>query len=90
MKKHLNIQVFGRVQGVAFRHYTTEQANKLGIKGFVKNQADGSVYIEAEGEEKDMDTFVAWCHQGAPAARVNRVVVNEGGLREFAVFEVRY
>ncbi|MBF0287158.1 MAG: acylphosphatase [SAR324 cluster bacterium] len=90
MRKHLNIQVFGRVQGVAFRHYTTEEANKLGIKGFVKNQVDGSVYIEAEGEEQELKTFVAWCHQGAPAARVNKVLMDEGGGRDFSVFEVRY
>jgi len=50
MKKHVNITVKGRVQGVGFRYSAMEAAEELGIKGFVRNMPDGSVYIEAEGE----------------------------------------
>ncbi|MDG1850558.1 MAG: acylphosphatase, partial [Gammaproteobacteria bacterium] len=46
--KHINVTVSGRVQGVYFRATTKEVADTLGVTGFVKNQADGSVYLEAE------------------------------------------
>jgi acylphosphatase len=51
MKKHFNIRISGRVQGVFFRASTKAKAEELGISGFVQNEPDGSVYIEAEGEE---------------------------------------
>ncbi|HNU41845.1 MAG TPA: acylphosphatase, partial [Cyclobacteriaceae bacterium] len=45
---HINILVTGTVQGVYYRASTKQKADELGIKGFVRNQPDGSVYIEAE------------------------------------------
>ena len=55
MKQGAIIKVFGKVQGVGFRYYTQRKAVELGITGFVQNRPDGSVYIEAEGEEEDLD-----------------------------------
>ncbi|WP_431293764.1 acylphosphatase [Pedobacter sp. P26] len=49
--KHLNIKVTGKVQGVGFRETTKIIANQMMVNGFVRNEKDGSVYIEAEGEE---------------------------------------
>lgn len=77
MKKSVSIQVYGRVQGVAFRYSTRAKALSLGIKGFVKNMRDGSVYIEALGDEEDMQAFVEWCNQGPPAARVVNIQVED-------------
>ncbi len=67
------LQVYGRVQGVGFRYYTHQKAIELGIAGFVENRADGSVYIEAEGEAKALGDFVMWCHRGPQWARVSEV-----------------
>jgi len=58
------IHVMGYVQGVGFRFRTMREAVSRGVKGFVKNMADGSVYIEAEGSRKQLKDFVEWCKKG--------------------------
>ena len=58
------IHVTGHVQGVGFRWNAANEARNRGIKGFVKNMSDGSVYIEAEGSMEQLNTFVAWCRKG--------------------------
>jgi acylphosphatase len=58
------IYVNGHVQGVGFRWSAAREARSRGIKGFVKNLSDGSVYIEAEGSIKQLNTFVEWCKKG--------------------------
>jgi acylphosphatase len=73
MPKHLNIKIYGRVQGVFFRHSAKQKAEELNIKGFAKNEPDGTVYIEAEGEEENLKKFLDWCYQGPPMASVKKV-----------------
>ena len=63
----------GKVQGVYFRQSTREQALKLGLKGFVMNLDDGSVYIEAEGEEASLRQLSVWCERGPVLASVTGV-----------------
>lgn len=88
--KHLNIEVYGRVQGVGFRYHTHEQAQRWGIKGFVRNRLDGSVYIEAEGAESSLNDFVAWCHQGPAFASVRQVLAQEEQWQGYSIFEIRH
>lgn len=90
MKKHYVINVKGKVQGVYFRASTQEYARNLGLKGWVKNQPDGSVQICAEGPEDALDTLVEWCGTGPPSAEVENVESKEGALKHFNHFEVRY
>lgn len=73
MKKSdtIRIRVTGKVQGVFFRQSTLEKATELGIKGFVRNETDGSVYIEARGSK--MEAFLEWLHQGPARAEVDQV-----------------
>lgn len=73
MMKHFQIKVSGKVQGVFFRKSTKEQADKLGIVGVVKNESDGTVSIEAEGEEKVLQQFIEWCNQGPQHAEVKNI-----------------
>ena len=73
MKKHLNIKIFGKVQGVFFRWSARLEADKLGITGCAENKSDGSVWIEAEGEEENLKKFLAWCQKGPPGAKVEKV-----------------
>jgi len=87
--KHLNIRVYGRVQGVFFRSHTYDEAERLGLVGFVRNEADGSVYIEAEGEQEVLDQFVLWCQQGPTIAHVDNVEMSEGGLVNFQSFDIQ-
>lgn len=84
--KHLNIKIFGQVQGVFFRVSAKEEAERLGIKGFARNEPDGTVYIEAEGEKERLDEFIRWCHDGPEAANVEKVEISEGPLKNFSEF----
>lgn len=86
--KHLNITVYGKVQGVFFRASTKAVADQLGVKGLVKNQKDGSVYIEAEGDDFSMDSFLEWCHEGPQKAVVEKVETTEGEVKNYRNFEV--
>lgn len=85
----MQIQVFGRVQGVGFRYYTQIKANELEIAGFVKNKADGSVFIEAEGIEKNLNEFLLWCHNGPSWARVQEVKFQEMPPLNYSDFKIK-
>lgn len=87
MLKHLNLKIYGQVQGVFFRVSAKEEAEKLGIKGFAKNVEDGTVYIEAEGEKEKLDEFIRWCHNGPEAANVEKVEVQEESVKNFTSFK---
>jgi len=87
----LHALVHGYVQGVNFRWYTRQQANHLGLSGYVRNRADGSVEVVAEGPRESLEQLLAWLHQGPSLASVERVDVSwEELTREFSSFEVRY
>ena len=66
-------QVRGRVQGVSFRWYTQQEAQKLGLTGWVRNRRDGSVELECEGEAAQVDALLAWLDRGSPSSRVEKV-----------------
>jgi acylphosphatase len=89
VKHHLSIRVHGRVQGVFFRRSAREQAMRLGLAGFARNEPDGTVRIEVEGDPAALDRFLAWCHVGPPAARVDRVDSAPGDLVGFVDFVTR-
>ena len=86
--KHLNIRVFGKVQGVAYRITTKLVADQLGVKGFVKNEADRSVYIEAEADDFEMELFVEFCNKGSDKAEVERVETSESDVKNYRNFEL--
>ena len=88
MKRHYNIIVSGKVQGVFYRASTKQMADLLGVKGFVLNLSDGTVYI-AEGDEEILVKFIQWCHHGPDRAEVSYVSVNEAPLQGFEMFESR-
>lgn len=73
MVRHCVIKIYGQVQGVGMRYHTKETADKLGIIGYVRNSAAGTVDIEAEGETAALEEFIAWCHQGPSFVRVANV-----------------
>lgn len=87
MLKHLNIKIFGLVQGVFFRVSAKEQADKLNLKGFARNESDGTVYIEAEGEKENLDKFIEWCKIGPTLANVEKIEVTKGDLKNFTGFD---
>ncbi len=90
MIKKANILVSGRVQGVFYRASTRDKALELGIKGWVMNKPDGSVYIEAEADESNLDQFIEWCKKGPMMARVDNIDIRYPSPEGFPDFEVRY
>jgi len=86
--KHLNITVHGKVHGVFYRASTKAVADQLGVKGLVKNMKDGTVYIEAEGDDFSIESFLEWCHEGPEKAKVEKVETVEGEIKNYRNFEV--
>lgn len=87
--KRISIHVRGKVQGVLYRASTVTKAQQLGVNGFVRNEPDGSVYMEAEGNEDKLNELIAWCRVGPPRARVDEVAVEtHATLSSFTDFRV--
>ena len=89
MNKTIHFYVTGRVQGVFFRMRTRQQAQQLGITGWVRNLADGRVEGTASGNPEELERFSSWLHEGPEYARVEGVVVEEMEYREFPDFTVK-
>ncbi len=86
MIRSVEIRVFGKVQGVFYRQNTMNKAFDLGLSGHVQNMEDGSVFIRAQGESKDIDTLIDWCHRGPQEAVVSEVKVLDVPLENFSGF----
>ncbi len=90
-KKRVHVYISGRVQGVYFRAYTKEEADRLGLTGFVRNLPDGRVEAVFEGDEELIEEMIRWCHVGSPYAKVSGVEVHEEPYTgKFSRFEIRY
>lgn len=88
-KKAVILKVYGKVQGVGFRYYTHKKANELGLNGFVRNKPDGSVYIEAEGKDAQLQEFINWCEVGPTWANVSKVEQQFIPLSGYTDFQVK-
>ncbi len=88
--KHINVTVCGTVQGVYFRASTKEVADSLGINGFVKNQSDGSVYLEAEANEDTLELFLTWLKIGPATARVDNLKIEDSDCKYFEGFIISH
>lgn len=88
MKKHIDIRVTGKVQGVSFRATTKYVADQMGVRGFVRNEKDGSLYIEAEADDLTLEVFLEWCHEGSDRSNVEGVEVTPGELKGYQNFEI--
>jgi len=85
---HKKITLYGRVQGVAFRKFAHQMAKKCKIAGYVQNQANGTVYVEAEGTKEQIERFITWCHQGSPFSKVDRVEIEDSAAYYYSIFEI--
>lgn len=83
------IRVYGRVQGVRFRYSALQIATSMGICGYVANESDGSVYIEAEGSAEQLNQFIEWCRNGPSRAIIQEVRHFPGQLMNYNSFRVR-
>lgn len=71
--KELRAVVSGKVQGVSFRDFVLESARNLGLKGYVRNVPDGTVFVLAQGSESELKILEENLHQGSSASSVEQV-----------------
>lgn len=84
------VRVTGRVQGVSFRWYCCDQAQRLGVAGWVRNEPDTSVSGHFEGSPEAVQALVAWCRRGPSGARVRDVVTRPAAPTGATSFRIRY
>jgi acylphosphatase len=90
MPKAVTVKVTGRVQGVSFRWYAVQEAERLGVTGWVRNEPDGSVAAHIEGDAAAVDTMVDWCRSGPSYAAVRGVAVTDAAPTGASGFGIRY
>ena len=87
----MHVFISGRVQGVAFRHYTVKTALSLNLRGWVRNLDDGRVEAVFDGDDAAVDAMLAWCRKGPSSARVTLVDANEEpSSSQYNDFSIRY
>jgi acylphosphatase len=87
--KSYSIVVSGVVQGVFYRASAKVEADRLSLRGFARNEKDGSVYIEVSGEDTQLENFFDWCRHGPPRAVVDNCAIKNIPLKDFKEFEIR-
>ena len=91
MKSNLHVIISGRVQGVWFRASTKQQAEKLGLTGWVRNISSGQVEAVFEGESDKLDEMIKWCHKGPSLSKVENVEIKKQTPTDaFDDFSIRY
>ena len=91
MKKRVVLKIHGDVQGVSFRYYTQEQAQELGLTGWVQNDPEGTVSIVAEGKEEDLKKLIDWIRKGPSLAKIDKVDIGWQNFKgELEGFEIKY
>lgn len=91
MRKRLSAHITGRVQGVGFRHFTKTRAARLDVEGWVRNEPDGTVRLEAEGAADALESLLDAIREGPRSARVDTIDVDwSAPSDEFDAFRVRY
>jgi acylphosphatase len=87
MKQSVILTIHGQVQGVGFRYFVQQKADLLGITGFVKNQPNGIVYVEAEGYPEQLKLFIHLCQQGPSHAWIEKVDIQYCPVQNFEGFQ---
>jgi protein-L-isoaspartate(D-aspartate) O-methyltransferase len=88
--KAVDVRVHGSVQGVFFRATARSEGARLGLRGWVTNESDGSVTLRLQGDAAVVDAMLDWCRRGPPAARVDWLEVADAEADPaLSGFEVR-
>jgi DNA ligase D-like protein (predicted 3'-phosphoesterase) len=85
----VRVTVRGGVQGVGLREATMRRAHELGVRGWVRNEDDGTVLVQAEGPDEAVDALVEWLGEGPRGAAVDEVEVEKGKVEGHEQFAIR-
>jgi acylphosphatase len=84
--RSVDVIVTGQVQGVFYRARCADEAQRLGVSGWVRNERDGSVRAHFQGDPDAVEALISWCHDGSPRSRVDDVEVRDVGPQPVAGF----
>ncbi len=87
---HYTLSITGQVQKVGFRFRVNVEASRLNLLGYVKNEADGSVTVEVEGEEESVNHFLQWCRMGPPKGAIDKMDLRKGPVAGYTEFLIRH
>jgi len=88
VQKSISLLITGKVQGVGYRYSVKLKAESMAIRGYVRNQPDGSVFVTVQGENTAVENFVKWCYKGPSAALVRGVEKIPGSIEDFSEFKI--
>ena len=88
VQKRVSLLITGKVQGVGYRYSVKLKAESMAIRGYVRNQLDGSVFVTVQGENTAVENFVKWCFKGPSAALVRGVEKIPGTIEDFSEFKI--
>ena len=88
VQKRISLIITGKVQGVGYRYSVKLKAESMAIRGYVRNQLDGSVFVTVQGENTAVENFVKWCYKGPSAALVRGVEKIPGTIEDFSEFKI--
>ena len=88
--KHYNVKITGNVQDVGLRASCMRKAQELGVFGFARNELDGSVYLEVEGEDVKVEEFLEALRSGFGNIQVNFSEVIESPPKGYTVFDIKF
>jgi acylphosphatase len=85
------VRISGKVQGVWFRASTKQEAEKIGVTGWVKNTLDGEVEAIFQGSKEQIQLIIDWCHHGPLLSNVTNLIVKDIDSDEiYSSFSIRY
>ncbi len=90
MKKAVRLHISGTVQGVFFRRFIKDNADKLGVFGYVRNLDDGRIEIFIEGNQENVDNMIAICKRGPAHSNLRKVEEKEEKFQDFKDFKIMY
>lgn len=88
MKKSVRIYVDGTVQGIFFRSFVKQNAERLNLKGFVRNLEDGRIEIFVEGQIDDVKKMIAICEKGPKHSQIRKVDIKPERFQDFKSFKI--
>jgi len=88
MKKSVRVYINGTVQGIFFRAFVKENAERYNVKGFVRNLEDGRVEIFLEGDTNEVNKMIELCKKGPKHAQIKNVEIKPEKFQNFKGFKV--
>jgi len=88
MKKSIRLYINGTVQGVFYREFVKENAEKHNVKGFVRNLEDGRVEVFLEGDIDSVNKMIELCGKGPKHSQINRIEEKSEKFQDFKTFKV--